>query len=655
MIAIPNQPIVFPELSKHNSLRVCGPASEVEKIPALKVGWNDPLYFQWKRELSENPINCQLIEPNQGLEFIPDPELNDTSFLFIGPNWAVGTGELTHSTSSTEGFSYAMPIDSSKTYLVTVKVKDMGVGAQVNMYCGMVDPANGSADITADGEYTQELKRNVSAFDVFLLYATNDVTVEYFSIKEKVTENSCWTFADWTYSQEGLTHNQGETTPVLLAMGSLTIGKPYKVVVKSKFSAGTCIVKSAFTTLGMLSSGDSVFYFTPSYDSFSLIPSTDFDGIIYSIDIREIDVFGEGQVVLVRDDDGFGIDLFNNISYQKDWATLMFTPSEFVEQGIDERCGYRLVFYSDGTHPIQYTSTVFEITSELDCLQLMRAWCDCEGFGFNFEVFRLQKRIELTWKVPTYEFEDRSQIKDNGWHERQFSRRIKSWDVETVVDLSEVDHDNNSVMLHCDNLQIDGTSYFCDDKDYTTNSDSTAKSITSPGRFTLSLLDDAIYNRNCGCNNGEYFLRVINGWPDSAGSSFKRIDKFNFGANVFQITFRVSSIKIGGVEILEGAKSLVINAHTDLILADGINGNAVYPTAQLVQNVDLWINELLENYNIRFYDSMSVVHYQRGLEFEIKIDTRTIGSAWDSGWERYLYRNSGKTFLNVSTTSPYVQ
>lgn len=653
MIAIPNQPIVFPQLSNHNSLRVCSDASETEKIPALKVGWNDPLYFQWKRELSENPINCQLIEPNQGLEFIPDPELNDTSFLFIGSNWSVGSGEMVHTGSANDGFSYDMPIDSTKTYLVTIKVKDMGVGAVVKMYCGMVDPANGGADITDDGEYTQELKRNVGSSDVFLFRATNDATIEYLSIKEKVTENSCWTFADWTYSNTGLTHNQGETTPILLAMGSLIVGKPYKVVIKAKFSTGTCIVKSAFTTFGMLSSGDSIFYFTPSYDSFSLIPSEDFDGVIYSVDIREIDVFGEGQVVLVRDDDdGFGIDLFNNITYQKDWATLIFTPSEFEDQGIDTRCGYRLVFYSDGTHPIQYTSTVFEITTELDCLQLMRAWCDCEGWGFNFEVFRLQKRIELTWKVPAYEFEDRTQVKDNGYHERQFSRRLKSWDVVTSIDLSEVDHDNNSVMLHCDNLQIDGTSYFCDDKEYATNGDSEAKTVTSSGRFSLSLLEDAIYNRNCGCNNGEYALRVISGW---GWSSYKRIDKFRFSAAVFQITFRVSSIIIDGVEILEGAQSLILNAHSNLILADGINGNATIEGTSFVQNVDQWINEILENYNIRFYDSMSVVHYQKGLEFRIKIDSRTIGSAWDSGWDKYIYQNSGMTYVNTSTTTPYVQ
>jgi len=100
---------------------------------------------------------------------------------------------------------------------------------------------------------------------------------------------------------------------------------------------------------------------------------------------------------------------------------------------------------------------------------------------------------------------------------------------------------------------------------------------------------------------------------------------------------------------------LILNAHSDLILAEGINGNATIEGTTFVQNVDMWINEILENYNIRFYDSMSVVHYQKGLEFRIKIDSRTIGSAWDSGWDKYIYQNSGMTYVNTSTTIPYVQ
>ena len=652
MIPIANQPIAFPNFSTHNSLRICG--LNEEKIPALKVGWNDPFYFQWKRETSENPVNCPIIESNQGLEYIPDPELNEISFLGIGTNFSIGTGEIIHTTSDTDGLSYAMPIDSAKKYLVTVRLKDMGVGAQVNLYCGNIYPANGGADITADGEYTQELKRNVGADDVFLFRFTNDVTIEYLSIREKVESNSCWSFSGWQYNEDRLTHLPGETDPILLAMGSLTVGKTYKVIVHSKSSQGVAIVKSAFTNMGMLNSGESIFYFTPAYDAFSIIPSADYDGEITLIDIREIDIFAEGKVVLIRDnDEGFLIDLVDHITYQKDWATLIFTPSEYESSDIDKRCGYRLVFYTNGTHPIQYTSTVFDVTDDLDCLQLMRAWCDCEGYDFNFEVFRLQKRIELTWKVPNYEFDEKTQIKDNGYHQRMFSRRNKTWEVETTIDLCEVDHDNNSVMLHCDYLQVDGVHYFCDDKDYSTNADKDAKTVISAGRFTLSLLDDAIYNRNCGCG-GEYLLRVINGWDASSGSSFKRIDKFDFLENVFQITFRVSSIKIDGVEILDAVKSLVINAHTDLILADGINGNAVYPTAQFVQNVDLWMNELLENQDIRFYDSMSVVHFRKGMDFEIKIDTRTIDYAWDSGWDKYIYRNSGKTHINLSTTYPYV-
>jgi hypothetical protein len=208
-------------------------------------------------------------------------------------------------------------------------------------------------------------------------------------------------------------------------------------------------------------------------------------------------------------------------------------------------------------------------------------------------------------------------------------------------------------MLHTDYLQVDGVHYFCDDKDYSTNADKDAKTVISAGRFTLSLLDDAIYNRNCGCG-GEYLLRVINGWDASSGSSYKRIDKFNFVSNVFQITFRVSSIKIDGVEILDAVKSLVINAHTDLVISEGINGNEVATGTDFVQNVDLWMNELLENQDIRFYDSMSVVHFRKGMDFEIKIDTRTIDYAWDSGWDKYIYRNSGKTHINLSTTYPYV-
>ena len=648
MIPIANQPIAFPNFSTHNSLRICG--LNEEKIPALKVGWNDPFYFQWKRETSENPVNCPIIEPNQGLEYIPDPELNETSFLFIpAPHFTIGSGDITHTTSYTDGLSYTMPIDSAKKYLVTVRLKDMGVDAQVNLYCGNVDPANGGADITADGEYTQELQRNVGAFDVIQFRFTNDVTIEYLSIKEKVTENSCWSFSGWQYNEDRLTHLPGETDPILLAMGSLTVGKTYKVIVHSKSSQGVAIVKSAFTNMGMLNSGESIFYFTPAYDAFSVIPSADYDGEITLIDIREIDVFAEGKVVLIRDnDDGFLIDLVDHITYQKDWATLIFTPSEYESSDIDKRCGYRLVFYTNGTHPIQYTSTVFEITDQLDCLQLMRAWCDCEGYDFNFEVFRLQKRIEFTWKVPTYEFDEKTQIKDNGYHQRMFSRRNKTWEVETTIDLCEVDHDNNSVMLHCDYLQVDGVHYFCDDKDYSTNADKDAKTVISAGRFTLSLLDDAIYNRNCGCG-GEYLLRVINGWAEVG--SYKRIDKFGFP---FSLTIKVDSFTINGEEILQGSKSLTLFEFTDLILAKGINGNVFFGGDTFVQNVDMWLNELIVNYPIRFYDSLSVVNYQKGIDFKLKIATRTIGIDWDSDWEKYEYTNSGKKDLITNITHPYV-
>lgn len=649
MIPIANQPLAFPEFSNHNSLRICG--LNEEKIPAIKVGWNDPLYFQWKRETSENPINCPLIEPNQGLELIPDPSLTDgMAWLTIGANITKSPGELTHSDPNYDEATYAFPITTGKYYTVTVEVDNMSAGAEVDLYLGYVDPSNGGTLITADGTYTQDLRRMTSPADQLLIRMKGDVTIKQISIQEKVTENSCWSFSGWDYSVEGLSHQIGETTPILLAMGSITVGDSYKVVINaSRFDEGFCIIKSGVTTIGMLTSGQSIFYFTPAYDSFSIIPSEDYDGEIFSIDIRTIDVFAEGQVALVRDDDDtFLIDLSDHITYQKDWATLVFTPSEYEGDGLDMRCGYRLVFYSNGTHPIQYSSTVFEVTDQLDCLQLMRAWCDCEGFDFNFEVFRLQKRLALTWKVPGYEFEEKTQVKDNGFHERMFSRRSKTWEVETDINLCEVDHDNNSVMLHCDYLQIDGVHYFCDDKEYQINGDKSAKTITSDAIFNLSLLEDAIYNRNSSCGT-EYLLRVINGWgPDG---SYKLIDKFGFP---FSLTIRLDSFIIDGEELIQGSESLVLFTFTELILAKGINGNVFFGGDQFVQNVDQWLNDILGLYPIRFYDSLSVVNYRKGLEFKMKIATRTIGIGWDSHWEKYEFTNAGKKDVRTSVVYPFV-
>lgn len=649
MIPIRNQPIVFPTYNPILTQSDC--IDDSERKPLI-FKQDRPIELQFLREVGEE-ITCDLISPQDLVELTVGGDFDDPADWTVVGNWTIAAGVAT---STNTGGAIALQQDigavTGTSYTLTYTITLPG-GVTFTPAIG----ANGGTTVTASGTYSEVI---VCGIGTELVFTASDAgaVLDDVSTIETVLENDCWTFPGWDFTEDAVTHTDGETTPI--TFDGLTAGVHYKVIISATdFTQGFAIIKNGTDTLGMHDTEVTTYYFVATATAFTINPSSDFDGGFISIDIYPHDHFSASSLLLTGGcaEAFVDVDLMDFVTYRKDFASVKFTPSTDIPEIADCKC-YQIRF---GSEEESWLSAEFEIATELDCDYVeVVAWNECEGWGFNHHTYRHRLFAPIRFTNPTYLYvADKTSLTD-GMHKSKTRERSKQW-VCRLTDgqrLDEAFHDAFSIMLQCEYFQVTDVYYDCPDGDYVPQWEETqGLGEVAPVQFNLRLKTDVIFNREGSCIPHIYNLRVLNGW--TTPHYFKVMDGYQ--SDYLGTVFRLDSMIINGETFTPSERFFEMDSVTTT--ATGINGNLVHAATkgagisnEIPQSVSDWINELIgERYPIRFYDDLSVVHYREDVEFEIIISISSYPNVLSQDSGPYIFTNTGKIASGRSSVDPYYE
>lgn len=646
MILIPNQPFII-ETAPGVSLL---PSDKCRKNddPGIcpKYLLQDLLYLQFKRSWSEDPISCSLGNPLNSPELIANGSFDDADAGWtLGPNILITGGRAEHTTGATNELTTGMVVVGGETYRVKMKVTSNG--GNLVAYVGNLAPGNEGPTISTSGDYSFLITNSAGFFAAFSVEMTGDITVDDISVRQVVATAECWDIGTgWEYNDDGVEHVSGiDTDPITLST-ALVVDQWYVVTIKSSDSPeGYVLLKNGSTIISTLQPGEREYYFKATDTGFTINPSGEWSGTIEECLLYEVDAFGAGQFIMQsEDDEEIVFDMADYFVYENEYATLVLQLSEL--EGFVPGCYFFKQFVGE-SHPIVLRSNCFNVPGEDEetgCLRLIRAWCNCEGLGFNFHTFRLTMRLECDFSSPKYPIKNDTIDGTDGGNESLLATRGKSWLVTTEY-VDEVALDCLTVSLLCDNLQVDGVSFRFKANTVTTEFNNEANNHTSRALFDLCPIKDIVYNRNAGCRNENFLLRVLSSPyeldPWNAPDSFKMFDRLlslHDGHNVY---VRIESIKINELERLSGVQ---YKAHkrsglgwipSDFVYGTGINSGISYN-----QYLNLWLNDLIDDEALQFFDDLAAVQYREDITFEVIIARRD--DEMQTAWVRYKYTQEGR-------------
>lgn len=701
MIPILNQPIFFPLIGQLPSYDDCRPVEKILPCAKYQLDdeiyfqWRRA---ESPRNLACNILDVpEVIELIQDPEFNTPTGFGSWSPDIYFPNGGATTHgwTLNHSNNilghsgggsggaATDMITTPVTLIAGQQYLLTIVIKNFSTipgatggaagGASVfsgflgstysidggfgNIYPDLTPPLLGAFPKT----FQKILLAPVGVDQLLTMFTYGNITFKSISIKPYVTASICFNYGlGWNNDGLQITHTPGTAYPITYIGDKIVIGKDYRITIETnEFTTGTLMLKQDTINIGLITPSSGKFYFTAEKTNIIIIPSSDFDGQIKSYDIRELLIFEENQVALV----GFNIvdpsaisgfldlylDLNNYISYNREWATLQFRPNDLL---ILAHCGYTLRFTAlttidlknnfipleDDISPVVYVSTCFEFVENADCHKLIIADCDCEAFEFNFENFKLVQRLPLIFSAPGYNIIKPSNPDSSGKHRNTYTERSKSYQIRLTESRDEVTHDCLVTQMICDRTTIEGFSVNLAGTEYAPRWDQAFEELVTDVAFNVNLVQDILYNRNCGCGSIEYILAGLN--PDGISGftsprSWREIEHWRFGA-ISSITVSLTKILVNGENLLNGNVSKLFTLGVPaLIISEGINNPGNYFT----QNVSNWLNEYLNTDEIEFFDDLTVVRYRKGTTFEVDL---TYTDNIQSYVFKYKYDNIGK-------------
>ena len=667
MRPIPNQPFIFPTLQNLSPFPSDRNRNDDDPGKPVVIFNTDTIYIQFQREVTEELVEPDLIDRVIAGNLVIDPGFDAPAYWATGGGWSISGGKAIHAGAGPDDIDTNVAIGGG-IYILEYTVSAIGGGASVTPYLGSVSPGNNGVTRSATGTYRENIQRTVNFFQLLVFRASGDVTIDNIKLYKIIDGDPGtpvngwdWNSNDWRYTDTGIIHNAGNTSALNFA--SLTAGKHYRMTLEFEPSdIGYCSLYEDGNFVAVANSEKQYYYFKASGTGAEIRPSQEFTGKITSVYFQEIDSFDDYYSLFWSSDpDETSFNITSKIIYEEEFATLVMKPEDYqegeVEGGINVSLGcgnFQFVVDKDGEGEVALNSNKIELIAPDDIHQMMVGYSPCRSWGFNFKTFRLQHRVELEFSNPTFPFTKTQQVGSDGKKSLPFAQRDKLWRVKTEM-LDESAHSCITVILACQTMTIDGDQYYWEDRNYAIDWDTNGQNLTAAAVFQLSDVQSVIFGTNSSCT-GNTELKVLKGWDSY--QSFKQLDKFNIAVGDSMV-IRVDRLMINGVNQISSPQFLRIyrdpagNFTPDLDIAVGINNNwsDALGGSAWVQNADQFINELITGGELKFYDALSVIEIQPGIEFSIDIGLKY--SEFSPEWILRRYTNEGMAIL-ASSTTPYL-
>lgn len=661
MKPIANQPYIFPGIDNISPFPSDYRRNDDDPGEPVKIFNTDIIYLQFEREVTETPVEPDLIDPILAINLLQDSTFDVPSLWSWNPvlGWTISGGTAIHTGAGPDTLETSVPITAG---IYVLEYTITSISGSVTPYLGAATPGNDGTARTTTGTFKEEIERTVGFYQALIFSASGDVTIDNVKLYRLIDGDPGtpingwdWDTNEWEYRDSGITHLTGNNG--VLHFDGLTAGKHYRLTME--YDPGELGYFSIYEDANFVAVADpdrQYYYFKATGTEATIKPSDEFTGKITSAYFQEIDSFDEFYGLFwssITDETSF--DVKDYVIYEDKFATLRLTPDNYGGEGLDISLGcgnFQFVVDKDGEDEVAYNSNTFKLQEPEDGYLLFKGYQPCTGYGFDFRTFRLQHRVEVEFSNPTFPWTKLQQVGSDGMKKMVFGQRDKLWRVKTGQ-VDEAAHSCISLILALQNFTIDDRQYFWEDRNYSISWAENGENLTAAAVFQLSDIQSILFGRNESCTNSGYTMKVLHGW--AAYTSFKQLDKFNVAINDTMI-IRIEKILINGVNQIIAPQFLSItrdslgNFSPDLDLADGINGNwsDALGASVFVQNADAFINSLIPGEELRFYDALSVAEYVPGTEFIVDIGLRY--STYSSAWVRRRYTNDGMALLASSET-----
>jgi hypothetical protein len=510
---INNQPVIFSD--QRDSC-----ANGDTKIYNILAQEDDRIYFQARQDTCTDNLICdfdslggELLTNGTftGGAGLPWHLYGTASYASNHVDFTAGAAAIWQGYSAATGEMYKVTFDLTVT--AGTLVLSLGNIDFTPVGCTSI---GGTQSFSASGSYTAYVRWRVTGNA--MLWESNGSfagTIDNVSIKRVGT---CLDYGGagsnsqgWYFDGTNIYHIAGNTD-ALVAQSILSTSSYYKIsVTVLDMTAGTLLLTAGDDVSNTITGNGVYEYFvaTGATSTFSLTPSTDFDG---TITLWEARTMNHSHIITVLDSTGAAVTTgytgstgTDPIVYTDNYITWGISLNDVLNVGLSETtlppgC-YYLKFHDacDSTDYYQVNMINYAGNNGTwDCSKLVTSTCVGSAYGFEFtnSGFKLQQRLRLTWFNPKYAITGESYFYSSGQFKKLFAQRQKlltAW--FDYVD--ESTHDVISLQLHCDSFMIDGVEYHIPIIEYVPEWVANGKRNLARARVEMQLKTDVLFNKNC--------------------------------------------------------------------------------------------------------------------------------------------------------------
>lgn len=458
LINIPNQPIKF---EPYDEPKAC---QKIEPY-CFKNQYLDEINVQWKQDPSGGELICDPFFLGTGTELVTNGAFAADTDWTHGTFWVIAAGQACYDSGGAGNMGIQQllaGVVTGHTYQITFTIQNYVANTLAILFTNDI-----IAGVTANGVYT--FNAVASATNQLIRFETSDSFDGCITGVSVIEIAPCWTFDNGEVNfigspGGGICHNPGTVTTISQTTAPLTAPNYYKVqiVIKNRTTGDVTVTlgvtsptsEAIITTNGI----NTVYLYAATTNDFTLTMSSDFDGCIMSVSVLELVGLTNPYQIDVVDSDGniVASNITTFSGYDNEFITLVANLAALDIGGGTIPYGCYTIQITDPSIPKTYESNCINYQQEFPNTYLLVGNIQSDGtsdpkygYGFKFNPFKLQQRLEFYFRNPKYPSSFNKEFYSTGQLYKSFVTSEKVFEMY-FSPVSEVEHDVIRLQINCE-------------------------------------------------------------------------------------------------------------------------------------------------------------------------------------------------------------